>query len=87
MVDKAALGKEGEPFELVVERGKIHEFAKATKSEHPDYLTAENPVCPPTFLTTAFFWEEKTEGSNPWHLVDMDPKRGTESTSGVSRCP
>lgn len=36
----------------------------------------EHPVCPPTFLTTTFFWEERLAGSNPWPLVRLDPKRG-----------
>ena len=31
---------------------------------------------PPTFLTTQFFWEEHVPGSNPWHLVKLDPQRG-----------
>ena len=76
MVDRAALGEKGAPFELVVERGKIHEFAKAIRSEHPAYLEGEHPVCPPTFLTTTFFWEAKVEGSNPWERVRMDQGRG-----------
>ena len=32
MVDRAALGQAGAPFEMDVERGKIHEFARATRS-------------------------------------------------------
>ena len=39
-------------------------------------MDGEHPVIPPTFLTTMFFWEERTPGSNPWHLVKLDPKRG-----------
>lgn len=76
MVDKAALGETGVPFALDVERGKIHEFATATKSTHPAHFEGHHPVCPPTFLTTAFFWETRVPGSNPWEKVRMDPKRG-----------
>jgi N-terminal half of MaoC dehydratase len=76
MADEQATGAQGVPYEMGVERGKIREFARATLSSHPSYLVEENPVCPPTFLTTTFFWEEHAPGSNPWHLVKLDPKRG-----------
>jgi hypothetical protein len=76
LVEKASLGVEGVPFELDVERGKIHEFAEATLSDHPAYFEGDHPVCPPTFLTTTFFWEKRKPGSNPWEKVQMDPKRG-----------
>ena len=48
-------GREGEPFELVVERGKIAEFARATHAESAAYHDAE-PVSPPTFLATTAHW-------------------------------
>jgi hypothetical protein len=70
------LGADGAPFELDVERGKIREFARATRSQNPLYFEGEHPVSPPTFLTTMFFWQEDAPGSNPWHLVKMDPQRG-----------
>lgn len=76
MIDKSALGAEGTPFVLDVERGKIHEFARATRSSHPSHFEGDDVVSPPTFLTTQFFWEELVEGSNPWHLVKMSQKRG-----------
>jgi hypothetical protein len=76
MVDKSALGAQGAPFELDVERGKVHEFARAVHAEHPAYLRREAPVAPPTFLTTIFFWEAMVDGSNPWHLVKMSQERG-----------
>jgi len=75
MVDKAAEGAVGESFELVVERGKVYEFARAIASTNPDYFV-EVPVSPPTFLTTALFWEKLVAGSNPWHRVAMSEKRG-----------
>lgn len=76
MVDKNANNAVGQPFVMDIERGKIHEFARATKSEHPDYFEQEHPVIPPTFLTTQFFWEDLVAHSNPWHLVKMSQKRG-----------
>jgi hypothetical protein len=76
MADENALGAEGKPFELVVERGKVLEFARATLSDNPAYLKDPRPVSPPTFLTTMFFWEEHQPGSNPWPKVKLDPKRG-----------
>ena len=41
------VGKEGEPFEFRVEYGKVREFARATKSKHPEHL-AEDGVAPVT---------------------------------------
>lgn len=43
-------------YDVPIERGKIREFARATKSRQPDYDAAD-AVIPPTFLTTAGnFW-------------------------------
>jgi hypothetical protein len=76
MADERAVGAEGHPFAMDIERGKIREFARATLSSNPAYMAEERPVCPPTFLTTVFFWEEQVPGSNPWQFVKLDPKRG-----------
>jgi hypothetical protein len=76
MVDQAAAGAEGVPFELVVERGKVREFARAVLSDDPAYLKDDAPVIPPTFLTTMFFWEDGVPGANPWQRVQMSQKRG-----------
>lgn len=75
MVDKAATGAQGVPFSMDIERGKIHEFARAVFADDPAYFGPQPPA-PPTFLTTMFFWEILTEGSNPWDKVRMDQKRG-----------
>jgi hypothetical protein len=74
MVDKAASGAIGEPFEMEIERGKIREYARATGSDHPAYADDERPVVPAHFLTTAFFWEG--DDGNPWDRVQMSPERG-----------
>ena len=44
MVDHAALGRTGEPFEMELERGKIREFARATYSTNESYLDDPAPV-------------------------------------------
>lgn len=75
MVDEDALGAVGEPFEMVVERGKILEMAAAVGAEHPDHRGPE-AVPPPTFLTAQFHWERAAAGANPWQRVNMSQERG-----------
>ncbi len=74
MVDAAALGRTGEPFEIPIERGKVREFARATFSANPSYVDEPEPVVPPTFLTTMILWS--TPESDPWTAVKMDQSRG-----------
>jgi N-terminal half of MaoC dehydratase len=45
----------GEPWEVVVERGKIAEFADAMLCDDPAYR-GPNAIIPPTFLTSAARW-------------------------------
>jgi hypothetical protein len=45
----------GRPWELVVERGKIAEFAEAMLCDDPAYR-GPAAIIPPTFLTTAGRW-------------------------------
>jgi hypothetical protein len=75
-MNEQALGAEGQPFVLDVERGKVREFAHAVRATHPAFFDGEHPISPPTFLTTMFFWEAEVAGANPWHLVQMDQQRG-----------
>jgi hypothetical protein len=42
-------------FEMIIERGKIREFAAAMQSDAPEYQGPE-AIAPPTFLTTAAQW-------------------------------
>lgn len=49
------VGTTGATFTMHVEAGKIREFARATRSENPEFLSSE-PVSPPTFLMSAVFW-------------------------------
>ncbi|MFQ5693814.1 MAG: MaoC family dehydratase N-terminal domain-containing protein, partial [Nitrospinota bacterium] len=65
-MDKEAQGKVFAPFEFLVERGKIREFADALEDPNPIYrdpeYAAATPLggipAPPTFLRT-FFYETK----------------------------
>jgi N-terminal half of MaoC dehydratase len=62
------------PFPMRVEYGKIREFARATGSAHADYLDAEDPVSPVTFLISSTFWQ--VPGSNPYEsIVEHDMHR------------
>jgi hypothetical protein len=71
MVNRDAEGSVGEPFELVVERGKIREFARATHASHPAF--ASGGCIPPTFLTTAYHWHTATSDVEP--AAELDPQR------------
>jgi len=66
------VGRQGEPFELVVERGKIAEFARATHAQDRSYYEPVEPVSPPTFLATTAHWSR-----NELALLDGvgDPSR------------
>jgi hydroxyacyl-ACP dehydratase HTD2-like protein with hotdog domain len=71
MVDRDCLGATGQPFELVVELGKVREFAKATFSEHPELLSGE--CIPPTFLMVALHWQG--EQADALKAARLDPQR------------
>jgi N-terminal half of MaoC dehydratase len=74
VVNKDAVGRTGPRFEVVIERGKIREFARATGSTSPGYLDDPEPVVPPTFLTTASFWQPPDE-ADLYRALDIDPRR------------
>ncbi len=74
MVNKNTVGKSGPRFEMVIERGKIREFARATGSASPEYLDVPDPVIPPTFLATVNFWQPP-EAADLYRSVDIDPRR------------
>ena len=71
----AAIRLATSPWVMPIERGKIREFARATDSDHPQYMLSQNAVVPPTFLVTAgFFWGETIEnpGDGPFSRIDVD---------------
>lgn len=61
-------------FEMVVERGKIREFARATGQTHPAYFEDEHPPIPPTFLVTAAFWQPP-DAPRPYEALGMELHR------------
>jgi len=63
-MSESLVGRQGAPFQMVVERGKIREFARATKSSNPEYLEGEHPLSPVTFLAASAFWQD--EANSPW---------------------
>jgi len=73
MVDKSAVGATDEPFDIEVERGKILEFARATKSDNAAYLDDPTPVSPPTFLVTGAFWGG--QGGSAFRKANLDMRR------------
>lgn len=74
MANPDAVGATGAPFRMDVERGKIREFAVATRSTNPAYLDVDRPVVQPTFLTNTMFWQAGE--SSPWSRVELDQGRG-----------
>jgi hypothetical protein len=92
-------GRQGAPFTMVVERGKIREFARATKSANPDYLEGDQPLSPVTFLAASAFWQDASNsawGDGPRNFERIlhgeqefvffgEPPRAGDVLTGVSR--
>ena len=49
------VGTRGAEYEMVVERGKIAEFAAAMQSQNPAYA-GSGAIIPPTFLMSSALW-------------------------------
>jgi hypothetical protein len=73
VVNQHVVGRVSPDFEMLVERGKIREFARATGSANSAYFTSEVPPIPPTFLATQIYWFDET--GDPWLLSELDVKR------------
>ena len=65
-MDKSLEGGTGKPFRMVVEEGKVREFARATKTSNPAYLADGHPqaTSPVTFLASSAFWQGPEH--SPW---------------------
>lgn len=51
------IGLTGPDYEVVIERGKIREFARAMQAPLDDFYTRKNPVVPPTFfISVPYTW-------------------------------
>jgi hypothetical protein len=79
MIDKTRLGNTGTPFEFDVERGKVHEYARAVGAKDSAHFDGEAPVAPPTFLAVQMHWERLVPGANPWDTIQMDPSKGVHA--------
>lgn len=75
MVNKAAEGLIGNRFEFPVERGKVLEFLEATGGD----LEAFGSLIPPTYLTSAFFWEARVQGADVKEAIGFDPSRSVHA--------
>jgi N-terminal half of MaoC dehydratase len=63
-MDRSIEGTRGKPFRVVVEEGKVREFARAVKSSNPAYMEGPQATSPPTFLASAVFWQRPE--NSPW---------------------
>ena len=98
-MDAGMEGRAGAPFSMVVEGGKIREFARAVRASHHSYLAARVPVAPPTFLVTEQFWrgpESNPIGENSLNVARLlhgaqeftfhgSPPRAGDRLIGVAR--
>ena len=64
-MDASIEGNRGKPFRVVVEEGKVREFARAVKSSNPAYVAGgPQATSPATFLASSAFWQGSE--SSPW---------------------
>ena len=77
-MDKDAIGRTGKSVEMVIELGKLREFARAIKDDNPVYFDDETAkreaggVMPPlTFTMTQAFWGDGQSGPK----LDLDLRR------------
>jgi N-terminal half of MaoC dehydratase len=64
-MDASIEGNHGKPFRMVVEEGKVREFARAVKSSNAAYLVDGPPATSPaTFLASSVFWQRPENA--PW---------------------
>ena len=69
--DRATAGTvPAEPFRMVVEEGKIREFARATRSRSAEHFRPRDPVSPVTFLASCALW--MGEENSAWQGVTRD---------------
>lgn len=71
-MDTSLEGRTASPFTMVVELGKVKEFARATKSSNPEYSgePGDSPVIPGTFLMSAAFWQH--DENSPLHGAKLN---------------
>ncbi|HKY74761.1 MAG TPA: MaoC family dehydratase N-terminal domain-containing protein [Acidimicrobiia bacterium] len=72
-MDKSIEGNRGKPFRVVVEEGKVREFARAVKSSNPAYLEGPQATSPATFLASSVFWQRPE--NSPWGGAKLNWER------------
>jgi hypothetical protein len=73
-VDTSIEGNRGRPFRVVVEEGKVREFARAVRSSNPAYLDdGPQATSPVTFLASSAFWQGRE--SSPWGDAPLNWER------------
>jgi acyl dehydratase len=55
-IDRSVIGEWGPEATMVVELGKVREFAKAVKDPSPAFSRGDRPLAPPTFLMSMAHW-------------------------------
>ena len=63
-MDTSIEGNRGKPFRVVVEEGKVREFARAVKSSNPAYMDGPQTTSPAMFLASSVFWQRPE--NSPW---------------------
>ena len=74
MADDSVIGKRYPGYTFPIERGKVREFAQATKTRNPDYLDDPEAVIPPTWLIASGFWAPP-DLPNPVVALDINLAR------------
>jgi len=70
-MDSSAEGHSGQPFRMVIEEGKVREFARAVKSSNAAYVAdGPQPTSPVTFLASSAFWQGREH--SPWTGVELN---------------
>jgi hypothetical protein len=74
-MDKSIEGNRGKPFRVLVEEGKVREFARAVKSSNPAYVAEGQPqaTSPVTFLASSTFWQGPE--NSPWGDAPLNWER------------
>lgn len=70
MVDKSIIGTEMGGSKMVVERGKVMEFARAILDENPAYFE-EDPPIPLTYTMAIAHWPLPSGGGQGSKLADL----------------
>ena|SRR5919109_38849 len=73
-MDKSIEGHRGKPFRVVIEEGKVREFARAVKSSNSAYVAeGPQPTSPVTFLASSVFWQRPE--NLPWGEAQLKWER------------